>query len=710
MGDDAHSQSHPSRWTRYDTLESLALFVIGAVLMNFIHAGSGGASGDELGVAGHDSFYHIKQAVLIPQHGLVDNLPWLRYTYFTEEGDNFVNHHYGFHVLLVPFVTLSHYLTGDYLPGGRWEAGTTFGIAVVLFNLLLISGRVRWRWLWLLFFLLMPFQFFSRHAFVRAISPSLMLMLFLTLMILRRNYKLAGLAVLLYTHLYLGGVIYAPLLVILYVLASIVGLQGEREIPWRLVGWTLAGWTIGVLTHPYAGGMVEFLRLQVFGSGLSPDIEVGREWKPYQNVWWFAQMTGNILLICAIALCLRLRLGRRLNAGELFLLLVNFAFLLLTLKARRFIEYWPVFGLLGAAYLTAPLVQQLTNWFEQTVEPNAWERRSWMWSSTLTLAFACIVFFFNAACWTQIEPFLVEWRVWGALTAVYMLVPFCRVWLAAPIAKSGPATLLPALAVLLCGVLAVGSVVLLGHSWVDSPETPTRLVIGVVGWIALLMLYLAGIVVCCEPPKGARARGLARRGVDSARIILLGLTFLAAVACFAGPGLAEAQRKAQCKYDLAAVRGAMSFIRENSDAGDVIFTDDWDIFPVFYYYNSHNHYVVGLDPKFTHFRRPALWERYVKITRGNVPADVTVKMRDESGKEVAELIHVTLEDIRDQFGARFVITDQDHTSLARKLAKADNLAQLVYPSTSYEDSRGEPYLVFRIGREDGASTSSGAED
>ena len=116
----------------------------------------------------------------------------------------------------------------------------SFGLTLMLFNLLLITGRVRWRWLWLLFFLLMPFQFFTRHAYIRAISPSLMFMLLIILLMFRRRFVLTGLAVACYTHLYLGGVLYAPLVVGLFVISSVLGPQDDRSIPWRLIIWAAA--------------------------------------------------------------------------------------------------------------------------------------------------------------------------------------------------------------------------------------------------------------------------------------------------------------------------------------------------------------------------------------------------------------------------------------------------------------------------------------
>lgn len=688
------SARHVPRWAIWDVPESLAVFVIGAVLMNFIYAGSGG---DAAGVPGHDSFYHIKMASLIPEHGLLSKFPWLEFTWFVEQGDAFVSHHYGFHVLLLPFVTVSHWLTGDYLPGARWAIATTFGTTLMLFNLLLITGRIHWRWVWLFFFLVMPFQFFTRHAFIRAISPSLMFMLLTTLLMFRGRYKLAAVAVFGYTHLYLGGVIYAPLLVGLYVASSIVGPRGDRELPWRLILWTTAGWTVGVLLHPYSGGMVEFLELQVFGSGLSPDIPVGREWKPYKGVWWFAQMSGAILLLWSIAVCLRFRLGGRLSARELFLLLANFAFLLLTFKARRFVEYWPVFCLLSSAFMLGPLIRQLTGRFDHALGSGRVRGPGWLWGSTGILTLVAAAFCYRVTQTGGIDAFVADWKVWTMLATVYLFTPLGRIWLtsAAPRGRQVFRSV-GGLALPLCGVVFVVGLAILARYGIYAPRATATLTVHPMGWLGLLVLYVAGVFLVSPYADPVGETSLFPRLLKAVRVMALGVVFLTATACLAGPHLVDVQRTARCGYDLPAIQSAMTFLVEHSDPEDVVFTDDWDIFPVYFYYNTHNHYIVGLDPKFTHARRPDLWERFVKVSRGQVPAEVTLETHGSAFPGKKERLHIALEDIRDHFGAKYVITDSDHTALAAKLAEARDFAELIYPASDYDKVRNEPYLVFRV--------------
>jgi len=529
-------------------IEHALVFVLGAALMAWAY---GGWTRPDNGVPGNDSFYHIKMAAMMPQAATLRHFPWLQFSYFTDRGDSFVGHHYGFHLLLSLFVHASQWLTGSDLPGGRWGVCVFFGFLALVMHRLAALANTSGRWIWLPLFVLLPFQFFIRHAFVRAMTPSLVFMLLTILLMSQRKYVLLAVSIAVYIHLYMGGVAFAPLIVAVYVL-SIALCGGDRRTMIGLTAWSLGAWVIGIVTHPYRDGMWDFLRLQVFGSGLSPDISVGKEWKPYTDVWWFMQMCGLLLGAWIGAIVVRLRIGTKLNAEELALLVLNVAFFVLTAKARRFIEYWPVFCLLSAIFLARPMFQHAAS-----------------------------------------HPF-------GRFGS----------WLAGFVSRQS----------------------------------------------AVLAVAAAALVAALTPQwRSIRA-------------------------------------DAECKFDLAAIQSAMDFLRERSQPGEVVFTDDWDIFPVFFYYNSHNYYVVGLDPIFTHARRPDLWARYVRITRGQTPAEEQVKMPDGSSRRLS----IRLTDIRDHFGAKWVVTDRDHRALAAELAAATEFAELVYPSRSYEESKEAPYLVFRV--------------
>lgn len=620
-----------ARFVRF--FEVAAVFLIGVMVMAFFQYHPGALKGDDAGLPGNDSFYHVKMASMLPEVGLVRTFPWLRYVYFTKSSDDFVSHHYGFHVLLLPFVTLSKWLVGDYLAGGRWAICTCFGLVTAFYYMILRRERVPWRMLWVLLFFAMPIQFYTRHSFIRAISPSLMVMLLLVWALLERRWLMALLVSAIYNHLYLGAVMYTPVIVVCFTASCIFGQKGEREIPWKVVVASTVGWLIGVLTYPYLGGMLEFLKLQVFGTGLTADIEVGSEWKPYDGVWWFAvQFAGPILAIWTISLVTRLRLGPRLSANETLLLLLHFAFLLLTLKSRRFIEYWPAFCLLSAAVMSRPLVGWVIVWIEKM--------------------------------FVRVEGLeaIVAWAMWGGAALIVSSVFLF---------KLGPSV----------------------------PSFRQQLAVSPVFWIAITIGVLTPVACAWWRYIDQRYQTVDRdRFLRRRALVMLPMGCMAAVvvSVVASVMWVEVRRSSKCSYDIPEIRKMMAAIEADSRPGDVIFTSDWDDFPVYFYYNSYNNYIVGLDPKFTQERRPDLWERYVRITRGQVPSERDVKMRDSTGREFTQKVECKVEDIRDHFHAQYVISDKDHVSLSAKVAGVKDFAELIYPAGGWAKNRGAKYVAFRI--------------
>ncbi len=621
-------------------LELLAAFAAGVCLMSFIYVDPRGYTDERIGAPGYDSFYHVKMAEMMPEVGLVSEFPWLRYVYFTQTGDQFVSHHYGFHVLLMPFVHAGKALVGDALAGGRWAICFFFGINVALIYALLIAGRVPLRWLWFLLLLLAPGDFYLRQSYIRAISPSLMFMLAILLAMFRGRYVLTGILVGLYNHLYLGAVMYSPVLVAVFVGVSLLGPRGDRQMPWKLLIASIAGWTLGVLTYPYRSGMFEFLQLQVLGTGLSPDIPVGMEWEPYGNLWGFAVESCGVMFVTLIgALVLRVRTGPSLTREETTLLALNFFFLAMTIKARRFIEYWPPMCVLTTAYLAAAPLRQFLDWVRERMRAVPWSLAAVLKGGAIAaVAIVCTMLVWRRGFDMQNEALTDRW-VWGAGLVLLFVAPVVWTIWTGRRRDSEPA-----------------------------PRWPMKL-------------------------------------VDSVLALPAAACVLALIFVTAGDHLVRASRQSYCGYDLRGIKNMLEHVASVSEPGDVIFTDDWDVFPVYFYFNAHNNYLVGLDPKFTQERRPDLWARYVKITRGQVPDKASYPVYGENDERRDEVIKVRLEDIRDEFGARFVLVDRDHQDFARKLADSDGFASLIWPPAAYEQVKGAAYLLFEVGASGDAASS-----
>ena len=113
--------------------------------------------------------------------------------------------------------------------------------------------------------------------------------------------------------------------------------------------------------------------------------------------------------------------------------------------------------------------------------------------------------------------------------------------------------------------------------------------------------------------------------------------------------------------------GASEWLIANTPAGSMVFQTDWDDFPRFYFYNSHNTYTIGLDPTYMQIHNADLYEGWTELTQG--------RSDDLSGE------------IFETFGARFAITDLAHKSF---LSAAGDDPQMV------ETYRDEYAAIFEI--------------
>lgn len=68
--------------------------------------------------------------------------------------------------------------------------------------------------------------------------------------------------------------------------------------------------------------------------------------------------------------------------------------------------------------------------------------------------------------------------------------------------------------------------------------------------------------------------------------------------------------------------GAAKFLQNNSEKDAIVFTSNWDDFPLLYHFNTHNRYIVGLDPHYLYYYDKDLYTLWLHITKGNISAPV----------------------------------------------------------------------------------------
>ena len=293
----------------------------------------------------NDGFYHIKLAAIMRTDGLRPAFPWLPLTILNAR--EYYDHHFLFHVALIPFTF------GDLRLGAKWAAVTFASLAFFTVWWLLRSQQLPYAFLWSLGLLAVSEAFLYRMSITRAQSLSLAVLVLGLHWCLTKKYLLLIPLAFLYVWMYDAF----PLLIVVVILyASAVGML-ERRLELGPVFYVGVGILLGLVINPYFPHDIVFIYRHLLPKlSETTAVSVGSEWFPYST----SQLLNNSLLglvafasgVVALGLQEK-RMDTRTAAG-LFLALF---FGLLLFKARRFVEYFPAFALIFAAFAWTPLIE-----------------------------------------------------------------------------------------------------------------------------------------------------------------------------------------------------------------------------------------------------------------------------------------------------------------------------------------------------------------
>lgn len=291
-------------------------------------------------LAGNDGYYHLRMASLLLRNGFLPfSFPYMPMSILAET--EFADHHYLFHAAIAPFLIL-----GDELVMGKIAAATFAATVGVTFFFLLRQYEVRWPWLWLILLGAASQPFLYRMSMLRAQSLGAVLLVLAIWLTLRRARW--GLFVLgfVFAWMYMAY----PIVGAVVVLAVIAEWLANRRWLVGPVVFTAAGTLAGTLTHPYGFNYVIFVTRHLATKLVSDyPVRVGNEWYPFdtndllQHSW--------IALACFLAGLVAVdRSSERSRAMTYAMALVSIVMFVLLFKHRRFVEYWPLFSVLLAAF------------------------------------------------------------------------------------------------------------------------------------------------------------------------------------------------------------------------------------------------------------------------------------------------------------------------------------------------------------------------
>jgi len=293
----------------------------------------------------NDGFYHIKLAWLMRTEGLKPEFPFLPLSILNE--GEFYDHHFLFHVALIPFTF------GDLRIGAKWAAVTFASLAFLAVWYLFQRQRVPFAWLWALGLLGISEAFLFRMSITRAQSLSLGMLALGCVWLLEGKYK--HLAVLGFVYVWMYDAF--PLLFALAVLHFLAVALTERRFEFRPLLYITGGIVLGMIINPYFPDNLIFSYHHMLPKlADATSVRVGNEWYPYDTKQLLDNSLPALLAFASGILALGLS-GRKMDSRTALALFVSLLFALMLFQARRFVEYFPPFALIFAAFAWAPLFE-----------------------------------------------------------------------------------------------------------------------------------------------------------------------------------------------------------------------------------------------------------------------------------------------------------------------------------------------------------------
>lgn len=275
--------------------------------------------------------------------GLKPDFPWLPLSILNEA--EFYDHHFLFHVALIPFTF------GNLRLGAKWAAVFFSAISFLAIWYLFHRQKVSFSWLWALALLGISDAFLYRMSITRAQSLSLAVLALGLAWILEGKYK--HLAVLSFLYVWFYDAF--PLIIAIAGLHFLAILLMERRLEFRPLLWASIGIVAGLIINPYFPNNLIFTWHHLLPKLTdATSVSVGNEWYPYDT----DQLLKNSLpaLIAFVSGTFALGLsGRKMDVRTTTSFLIALLFGLMLFKARRFVEYFPPFALIFAAFTWSPL-------------------------------------------------------------------------------------------------------------------------------------------------------------------------------------------------------------------------------------------------------------------------------------------------------------------------------------------------------------------
>jgi hypothetical protein len=287
-----------------------------------------------------DTGYHYVIARLIAEHGILHQFPW---TPFSILADHYADKELLFHLLLVPVSQLSYPLAAKLV-------GTLLGTLLLgVFYWILRKEEVQNPGLWTAAMFVSSGAFLMHFVLVRPHVLSIALMMAIAWAAIHEKRRALGLLCFAYPFCYIAW--HAVLILLLLVEAARI--VSQRTISLPNLGVAVGALALAVLVHPNFPANTKIFWIENVhvllqkAWGQEPGFALGEELAP-MDLLRVLVFLGFPLLVDGMSFVPALR-RRADNFPGLAFLVAAIAFVVLTLKSEKFVEYSVPFSFLAGA-------------------------------------------------------------------------------------------------------------------------------------------------------------------------------------------------------------------------------------------------------------------------------------------------------------------------------------------------------------------------
>jgi hypothetical protein len=292
-----------------------------------------------------DAYYHTKMAYLMHQ-SLTPTFTWLPLTILSPA--RYVDHHWLFHILLIPFTF------GDLILGGKLAAVVFSTLAFVSAGVIMKSMRIPAAELWTLAVLAAGSGMLFRLSMTRGQSLSLLWMMITIYMLFKRKDIALFFVGMTYVWLYNAFPLFLVLAGVYFVLTWLM----TGELRWRMVFLAGAGIAAGLIINPFFPRNLQFIYEHYIAKLDISAVAVGMEWYPYTTTELLKNAGGAMIALIGGVAALSIN-RQRINLQTAFFLILSIIFGYMVFESKRFVEYYPIFPILFCAFAWQTLIPDL---------------------------------------------------------------------------------------------------------------------------------------------------------------------------------------------------------------------------------------------------------------------------------------------------------------------------------------------------------------